>query len=171
MLLLMQALTFDALAQLNTFGCRADACTRYVEAQFTILADHYRDLETCARKTSRSRMLKNFREVYGHSCVQERYPGVSAELLAGIVNALGTERRTTIMRRFATAPYEYRSGWPDLTLIRGNELRLVEVKTSDRLHRSQLRWVEVFRPLFPTGTYNIARLSKSTPTARVDPIW
>lgn len=39
LLTLLKALCLDALAERNSFGSRADACTRLLEAQFTILAD------------------------------------------------------------------------------------------------------------------------------------
>lgn len=39
-------------------------------------------------------------------------------------------------------------GWPDLTLRMGDELRFVEIKSSDRMHGSQAEWVrDVARPL------------------------
>ena len=42
-------------------------------------------------------------------------------------------------------PYDYRAGWPDLTLYRENELLLIEVKTAkDKFHESQLRILENF---------------------------
>ena len=33
--------------------------------------------------------------------------------------------------------FGYRAGWPDLTLVKGNDVMFVEVKTTDKLHASQ----------------------------------
>ena len=42
---------------------------------------------------------------------------------------------------FFEKPYEYRAGWPDLTVV-GDSLRFVEVKTTDLLHESQIRFAK-----------------------------
>ena len=57
------------------------------------------------------------------------YPRVGWEHVEGLFNALGAARLTEIVRIFATAPYDLRAGWPDLTLWRGSEIRFVEVKS------------------------------------------
>ena len=50
--------------------------------------------------------------------------------------ALTLEQRTGIAAcAFKNIGY---IGWPDLTLLRGTELKFVEVKTTDRLHGSQV---------------------------------
>lgn len=46
-------------------------------------------------------------------------------------------------------PSDFRAGWPDLTIVKDVNLRFVEVKTSDKIHASQL---DTFRGLlFPAG--------------------
>jgi hypothetical protein len=48
---------------------------------------------------------------------------------------------------FMRNPYDFRAGWPDLTIARENELRFVEVKTTDKLHSSQKNTItEVLKP-------------------------
>jgi hypothetical protein len=45
-------------------------------------------------------------------------------------------------------PYDYRSGWPDLTVIEDGEVSFIEIKTTDLLHASQLRFAEeIAKPL------------------------
>ncbi len=47
-----------------------------------------------------------------------------------------------------TKPYEYRSGWPDLTVIDKSGVSFIEVKTTDSLHESKLRFAkEIAKPL------------------------
>lgn len=53
---------------------------------------------------------------------------------------LGVDRLHAIAERFATASYDLRAGWPDLTLWRDGEVRFVEVKApGDSTHASQAR--------------------------------
>lgn len=84
----------------------------------------------------------------GHSPAY--YPSVGWEHVEGLFEALCAARLTEIVRIFATAPYELRAGWPDLTLWRGNETRFVEVKSpSDGMHASQARLIS--KLLVPLG--------------------
>ena len=46
-------------------------------------------------------------------------------------------------------PYGHRNGWPDLTLIRESSVKLVEIKTRDRLHFSQIRTFPRLRAVIP----------------------
>jgi hypothetical protein len=46
-----------------------------------------------------------------------------------------------IAKRFAGDAYAYRAGWPDITAIRDGEVLFREVKTTDKLHRSQLETI------------------------------
>jgi len=53
---------------------------------------------------------------------------------------LGSNKLADILLAFSAAPYEYRPGWPDLIVIQSGGMKLVEVKTSDKLLDSQLRF-------------------------------
>lgn len=77
------------------------------------------------------------------------YPNVTAEHVFGLFKAIGAERLARIAEVFATAPYELRSGWPDLTLWKDSFVRFVEVKApSDSIHASQARLIsKLLRPL------------------------
>jgi tetratricopeptide (TPR) repeat protein len=78
------------------------------------------------------------------------YPRVAWEHVGGLFSALGASRLAQVARIFATAPYDLRAGWPDLTLWRGKELRFVEVKSpSDGMHASQARLISAV--LVPLG--------------------
>lgn len=39
--------------------------------------------------------------------------------------------------------------WPDLTIVKGNEVKFIEVKTTDKLHKSQLVTIPTFRKIIP----------------------
>jgi len=64
--------------------------------------------------------------------------GVDHAMARDTFRTLGKERLKKIARLFFTDPYAFQKGWPDLACIDGERLRLIEVKTSDRLHISQL---------------------------------
>jgi hypothetical protein len=75
---------------------------------------------------------------------------VTGDKVLGLFNALGAERLHSIALVFAEAPFEFRAGWPDLTLWRGHEVIFVEVKApGDQMHASQKRLIS--RMLKPLG--------------------
>ncbi|WP_371264495.1 VRR-NUC domain-containing protein, partial [Salmonella enterica] len=55
--------------------------------------------------------------------------------------------------------YQYRSGWPDLTLIRDKSIKFVEVKTTDNLHKSQLTTIPVILDVLP-NTIVVCRVKR-----------
>lgn len=66
------------------------------------------------------------------------YPSVTWPKVHGLYRALGREPLAAIAAIFATAPYDFRAGWPDLTLWRNGRLIFREVKApGDRLHAKQ----------------------------------
>ncbi|WP_312779311.1 hypothetical protein, partial [Escherichia coli] len=58
-------------------------------------------------------------------------------------------------------PYQYRSGWPDLTLVYENCIEFVEVKTTDNLHKTQLTTIPMILQILP-GTVSVCRLNNRT---------
>lgn len=78
------------------------------------------------------------------------YPRVEWDHVAGLFATLGNERLADIATVFATAPYDLRAGWPDLTLSRDGEVRFAEVKSpTDQMHASQSRLISTI--LVPLG--------------------
>jgi tetratricopeptide (TPR) repeat protein len=77
----------------------------------------------------------------------ELFLGFDAEALLALENALGRNRLLAIARKLREDPYVYRNGWPDLTLVRGSQVRFVEVKRNDSLIASQLTTIPAMIPL------------------------
>lgn len=77
------------------------------------------------------------------------YPKVFWPHVGGLFAALGANRLAQIASIFATASYDLRAGWPDLTLWRGGEVRFVEVKApTDQMHATQTRLIStLLKPL------------------------
>ncbi|MFC4621467.1 VRR-NUC domain-containing protein [Comamonas nitrativorans] len=66
------------------------------------------------------------------------FPGLERWMFIELFKVTGNELIYNIASKFIQAPYEYRRGWPDLTIWRDNELKFVEVKAPrDKLQNSQ----------------------------------
>jgi hypothetical protein len=73
------------------------------------------------------------------------FPGLERWMFVELLAAAGNALLYKIASKFAEAPYEYRRGWPDITMWRADELRFVEVKgPGDRLHDSQKKIIAEF---------------------------
>jgi hypothetical protein len=91
-------------------------------------------IETVMR-SNRNIFLSNYRELFKKGFC---WFGADELFAAQVFDILGTEQLAKIVRVLLTDPYAYATGWPDLMVIRENEVEFVEVKTSDKLIISQL---------------------------------
>jgi hypothetical protein len=69
-----------------------------------------------------------------------KWIGVDRDFIMAEFQALGSTRCAAIaesLLRIASSEFG-RGGWPDLTCIEGNELEMIEVKTTDRLLPTQI---------------------------------
>lgn len=77
------------------------------------------------------------------------FPGLERWMFIELFKVTGNELIYNIASKFIQAPYEYRRGWPDLTIWRDNELKFVEVKApGDKLQNSQKVIIENFAKPF-----------------------
>jgi hypothetical protein len=96
----------------------------------------------------------------GHSPAY--YPNVREHHVTSLFDALGPDRLAEIAAVFATAPYDLRAGWPDLTLWQDGKVKFVEVKgPSDSFHASQARLIsKLLLPLgFEVGLAEVRKIS------------
>ncbi len=142
--LLMKAAAFPMLARYNTFKDPVDARRRYLEAQCEVLRRRKRALVQAVLEAETTVVLRAAEEIPADAFIAEWYPRVTLQVMEALWRALGADRLSQLFSRFMEAPYDYRSGWPDLVLVRGVNLRFIEVKTTDLLHKSQLRIIENF---------------------------
>lgn len=158
-LTLLKAASFDPLPQRN-----ADTFVEALYAQNVVytedLVDSARLIEN-AGSASLARIERNWRIISATAGdTPAFYPRVRWHHVKGLFEVLGASRLADIARVFATAPYDLRAGWPDLTLWRGADVRFVEVKSpSDQLHASQSRLINgLLVPLgFRTGVAEVRR--------------
>lgn len=135
MLLLIKAACLERLMELNILG-PADSLTRFLEAQFVINAAHMDSIIDAVGSATTEQVVANFAAIYAAG-VDEYYPRVTLSLIEQLHGALGGQL-AQIATRFASDTYCYRAGWPDLTAVRKGEVLFREVKTTDKLHKSQL---------------------------------
>jgi hypothetical protein len=62
---------------------------------------------------------------------------MSSDGLLSIWNSLGSSGWAKVAEAFLKDPYTFRAGWPDLAVSDGYSIRLIEIKTTDKLHSSQ----------------------------------
>lgn len=149
MLTILKALMLDKLVQYNVFSDRNDACTRYLEAQLTILSEKSEEIISSISSISKDRFISNFQEIISKPFITYEHPELTVEFAILMYDALKENTYISIARKIAEAPYTYRNGWPDLTLIKANEIFFVEVKTNDKLHESQLITIPVMSSIIP----------------------
>lgn len=155
----LKALLLDKLTELNTFNSRKDACTRFLEAQFTILSDHKNEILNSILKTSKEQFLNNFSEIISYESIREYSPGLTIEFAKQLEKCLDREVFFKVADKFFQSPYDYRKGWPDLTLVNNHGVKLIEIKTTDKLHESQIQIIDEFRPLIP-AKFEVLKLIK-----------
>jgi len=156
-LLLIRSAALNVLARLNTFGSRQDACTRFTEAQLTILHEHSDLILSAIRSADSQQVVRHFIEIYSSLMVQEWYPGLTPFAIASLFDTLGAERLAQITSAIMEDPYLYRAGWPDLTMTNGSEMLWAEIKTTDRLHMSQITTLHRMKPLL-SGNIRVIQL-------------
>lgn len=148
-LTLIKAASFDRLQPRH-----ADTFVEALYAQnVAFVQDRFDPAELVAtiRRSTATQVMANWKVISataGHTPAY--YPDVTGEDVSGLFDVLGPERLAEIASVFATAPYDLRAGWPDLTLWKRGAVRFVEVKApSDSFHATQARLIS--RVLLPLG--------------------
>ena len=148
-LTLLKAASFPALGARN-----ADTFVEALYAQNVAFDEDRFDPDAMIRDIERAsldQIERNWRIIAATAGdTPAYYPTVRWHQVEGLYRHLGMARLAEIARIFSTAPYDFRAGWPDLTLWRDGEVRFVEVKApGDQLHASQSRLIT--KLLVPLG--------------------
>ena len=83
--------------------------------------------------------------------------------MSSLFAAIRAERLAQITAAIMENPYSYRAGWPDLTMVNGSDMLWVEIKTTDRLHMSQIMTIFRMKSLLP-GNLRVVQLTKTRPS-------
>lgn len=159
-LTILKSAALPILAKINTFNSHDDACTRFLEAQFTIHKEKSEKILDAILKVKLKDIEANFEEIYKkNSIVRESYPGLSKNLMSSLFKALYPEILCDVAKLLFEYPYTYRNGWPDLTLVKNGRIWLVEVKTTDRFHLSQIRTIPRLQKIIP-AEYSVVHLKE-----------
>jgi hypothetical protein len=147
-LTLIKAASFERLADRH-----ADTFVEALYHQNAAWPEQFdtRALVMAVAASDKSRIARNWALISrtaGHS--PAFYPRVGWNHVEQLYMALGPARLAEIAEVFATASYDLRAGWPDLTLWRGTDLCFVEVKSpTDQMHASQAKLISTL--LVPLG--------------------
>ena len=156
-LLLIKATILDFLAKNSEFETREDCCRRYTEAHLQRHLDKRSEIIDQIAKTKRRHIRRNLNEILSVYEPPSPNKGLSINLLLELYELLGTESITAIATLMLDDPYEYRKGWPDLIIWWKNNLRWIEVKTTDKFHDSQITTIGRFQHTLP-GTIEVAKV-------------
>ena len=155
----LKALMLDKLEKFNIFNLRKDACSRYLQAQFEICKDNIDEIIGSIQYISRSEFSSNLNEVINQVRINGLDTGLSFDVGLAIFDSLSLSTFTEIAKIIAKDPYTNVTGWPDLTLVRDNKIKLIEVKTTDRLHKNQLRIIPILNSVLP-DCVSVLQISK-----------
>ena len=158
-LTIIKALTIDILEKYSKRG-REFAITSFLEGLFELVRNPPKDYERqidpeiflneiveAIQSTSKEKFLENFDEIISDAFVSKTYPGLTLPFASAFVDAVERGDLVNITKKFYTDPYTYRAGWPDLTLVKGEEIKFVEAKKNDSLNRKQLRTINDMKSL------------------------
>jgi hypothetical protein len=93
------------------------------------------ELLSAINECNRDIFLTNYRELFPKGLC---WYGVDELFAVQLFDLLGIEELKNLARIIFSEPSAFYVGWPDLTLIRDGSVELLEVKTTDKLHESQL---------------------------------
>lgn len=148
-LTVLKALILDKLEEYNLFHDRKDACIRALSAQFVMNKEYLNEIISSIRIVQKEKFVSNIREITEEPLVQEFLPDISADIAIALFDATDLSIFEKIVIKLAEDPYEYSKGWPDLTIIKDKKVHLIEIKTTDKLHSSQIKMIPILRKLLP----------------------
>lgn len=132
-----------------------------MEAQFHILKNNIDDVINSVNDLTHSKFLSNAREILSHPFILSIYPDLNIDILSALYNSMDKITIKKIAYKFSENPYGYRSGWPDLVISKGNLIQFIEVKTTDKLHDSQLYTIPAMKEII-THEFLVYRLKKAS---------
>ena len=156
---ILKALLLNELSKHNYFGSRDDACSRYLEAQLVMLKDKSTEVIQSISKTDKQTFLNNFTEIINNKFISIRYPDLSVSFADALFEAIDSSIFINLANKINEDPYKFRSGWPDLTIVKNEDVQFIEVKTIDKLHLSQLYTIPVMREILPFK-FRVVKLRK-----------
>lgn len=82
---------------------------------------------------------RDFEEIYENHQIREWFPYLSFDDVSMVFNALTRKKFEKMVDLFFDNPEENSIGWPDIIACKDNKLRMIEVKTTDKIRDTQRR--------------------------------
>jgi len=115
----------------NKKGFYENLSEKLIEAVYTAKIN---DIEISFDKIK----LKNF-ELISAKKATNNCVGIDKSFIIDLFHSFGHELLVKIIKLYLLDPCSFGKGWPDITTImKDNSIRLIEVKTTDKLHVSQI---------------------------------
>jgi len=149
--LILKGLCLDALTKTSYFygtviNAKEDACLKDIATLSEKNEDELNGIMKEIYETDRSKYLSACEEILSYPVINQYYPGLSMNFVDKMYDAFTKDEYCLIAKWIAMNP-EHRNGWPDLTLFKEGMVRFVEVKTTDKLHKSQLITIPAIKQL------------------------
>ena len=153
--IVMRAAALDVLTKRSIFnGTQFSPREDAIRGGFPLTIKAYKqEILTCINNISHRQLQENIAEICADSVIQHFFKkdyffkGIIQNFLSSLADSVDSDFISKIATLRMANPY-YGTGWPDLTVIDKNRVSFIEVKTTDLLHESQLRFAKkIAKPL------------------------
>ena len=144
--IIIKSLCLKALARAALLAYDFEDGIEFVRETYYIFKFTKQDEESISniynelRNISKNEFIENFKVIYSHKINQEYSPGITEEFASSMFDNVSRDLFIKICELIRSHE-SYYNGWPDLTLISNGVLKLVEIKTTDKLHDSQIKTI------------------------------
>jgi hypothetical protein len=146
----LKALVLNKLEEYNIFQSREDACVRFLSAQLETNKNYHKEIISSLENIDKETFIKNLNDIFSHPLIQKFHPNLSYETAVELFDSFDLDLFQVILQTIAENPSEFSIGWPDLLLIKDKQVYFIEVKTTDKLHMSQIKTISLFKNIIPS---------------------
>ena len=146
----LKAYLLDELFNISWHREKKKTAETYLEAH--LIAITKEELEIILKSIdtlTEEQFVSNISFILEQPFIKEDCKSLSLEFAIGIYSIIPKEIIKILFRKIHEDSYTYRNGWPDLIIFKDNELKFIEVKTKDKLHRSQIITIPTMREILP----------------------
>lgn len=151
LLVTMMAATYDVLLkyeplhkQLAGSGHEYDNLIYFENACAHFMQGHYDELLDSMEKASDGKVLANLRSFTENPRFMEFHSQLDVDFYFRFWRTFPRKTLLEIAEILVRNAFDYRAGWPDLLLMRNDEIRFVEVKAKDHLLDTQQNIIRTF---------------------------
>jgi hypothetical protein len=106
--------------------------------------NHTLDRVSCAVKSiTNDKFLDNIEALLSDEHIKYKYPNINSSFAVALFNTLSSGQVIDLIVLLGSDYYTFRNGWPDVTIIKDGEIKFIEVKTFDKLHKNQIATIPV----------------------------